>query len=390
MTPRALDLLRRLVAFDTTSSKPNRPLIEAVAAWIEGDGATTRIFDAGEDKASLLAWKGPAPDGSGRGLTLCGHTDVVPALEPSWRTDPFTLSELDGRLYGRGTADMKGFLALALDAFLSVEGDRLRAPLALLFTHDEEVGTLGARFLVEEHGSELARVPRATVIGEPTELRAVRLHKGHLKMRFDIEGESAHSAYPHLGHNAIEPLGTLICAMSEERRRLERDSPSLPSSAYFPEVPFAALNVATVEGGVAVNVVPDHAALELGLRLLPGMEPEQAAADLAGVAARALAGERSSTAVLSTSPPFAADPDSPLLNALRRILGQENRDEAVSFATDAGWLQRLELDCVLWGPGSIRVAHKPNESVPLADLDLAASVLTTLVADFCGTSEHAR
>lgn len=375
--------LERLIAHDTTSSRSNRALIDEVAGWLDRPGVEIEIIAAPDNKATLIARQGPEVSSTRAGLVLCGHTDVVPALESTWHSDPFILTRRGDELFGRGTADMKGFLALAIDAFLRVDPDQLEAPLALLFTHDEEIGTLGARFLVEHHASSLARLPVATIIGEPTELKAVRLHKGHLKMRIEIEGESAHSAYPHLGHNAIEPLGELIRALVAKRRLLERDSPSLPSSRFFPEVPFAALNLAKVEGGVAVNVVPDHAALELGMRLLPGMEPEAEAAALETIAIEALAGERVRVEVLSTSPPLEVDRNTRLHTRLRSLLAQTSEDESVSFATDAGWLQRLGFECVLWGPGSIRVAHKPNEHVTIADLAAAAPVLEAIINTYC-------
>lgn len=381
LSPRIRELFTELISFDTTSSNSNRPLIDRVANRLDRPGTTVEVVAAGNGKASLIAKRGPTREDRA-GLVLCGHTDVVPALEPSWQSPPFTLSQRDGNFYGRGTADMKGFLALAIDRFLDCEPTS--APLALLLTHDEEIGTLGARFLVEQHANLLETLPAATIVGEPTELRAVRLHKGHVKLRVEIHGESAHSAYPHLGHNAIEPLGALIVALTEERRRLE--AVRLPSSASFPEVPFAGLNLATVEGGVAVNVVPDFAALELGMRLLPGMEPEREAERLAELAAQTLAGERFSVDVLSASPPFEAHRGCALHSSLRGLLGQDGADESVAYATDAGWLQRVGFECIVWGPGSIRVAHKPNEFVSLADLEAALPVLDGAIATACGVA----
>jgi acetylornithine deacetylase len=380
LSPHIRELFAELIGFDTTSSNSNRPLIDRVADRLDRPGIQVDVV-ADNGKASLIAKRGPTRDDRA-GLVLCGHTDVVPALEPSWQSPPFALSERDGNFYGRGTADMKGFLALAIDRFLS--SNPTTAPLALLLTHDEEVGTLGARFLVEKHAALLGTLPAATIVGEPTELRAVRLHKGHIKLRVEIHGESAHSAYPHLGHNAIEPLGALIVALTEERRRLE--VLRLPSSASFPEVPFAGLNVARVEGGVAVNVVPDFAALELGMRLLPGMEPEHEADRLAQLAAQALAGEKFSVDVLSASPPFEAHRGCALHTSLRGLLGQSEADESVAYATDAGWFQRLGFECIVWGPGSIRVAHKPNEFVSRADLEAALPVLDAAIASACGNS----
>lgn len=380
-TARVRALLGRLVAHDTTSSRSNRALIDDVANLVDRPGVMVEVIEAADDKASLIARRGPATDENRRGLVLCGHTDVVPATEPEWSSDPFVMVERGGSCYGRGTADMKGFLALAVETFLGADDSQLTAPLALLFTHDEEVGTLGARFLVEEHAERLRTLPAATLIGEPTELVATRLHKGHLKLRIEIAGKSAHSAYPHLGHNAIEPLGELIRALADHRRELE--ARRLPSSAHFPEVPFAALNLARVEGGVAVNIIPDRSALELGLRLLPGMDSEVEAAAICALARATLAGEHLRCAVLSTSPPFESPRGNALLETLRALQGQESEDDSVSFATDAGWLQQLGFECVLWGPGSIRVAHRPDELIPISDLAAAQPVIDGAVRTLC-------
>jgi acetylornithine deacetylase len=265
--------------------------------------------------------------------------------------------------------------------------DELTAPLCLLFTYDEEVGTLGAKYLVEswpEVVADSGPLPRATVIGEPTGLRAVRLHKGHLKLRFDFTGRSAHSGYPHLGLNAIEAAGRAVVALSRLRHELEEERTA--ASRHFPEVPFSALNVGVVDGGTAINVVPEHCVLEVGVRVLPGQDSAALARRVEATVTQA-AGESeprvpATAAVLSDSPPLEAPADAPLHRHLCHALGQQE-DASVAFATDAGWLQQLGLDCVIWGPGSIEVAHKPDEYVPKADLAAASDQLDELVQHFC-------
>ncbi|MBZ0113332.1 MAG: M20/M25/M40 family metallo-hydrolase, partial [Thermoanaerobaculia bacterium] len=211
------ELLARLVAFDTTSHRSNLELVDLVANYLDRPGVriTRHPAPAGEDqvieKANLVVEVGPATDPDTRaGLVLSGHTDVVPALEPDWLSDPFTLSEREDLLYARGSADMKGFLALATNLAAELDPQRLRAPLVLIFTYDEEVGTLGARHFRESWPLAERPLPRRAVIGEPTELKVIRVHKGHLKVQVTLTGESAHSAYPHLGINAIEPAAALI------------------------------------------------------------------------------------------------------------------------------------------------------------------------------------
>ncbi|HTQ81209.1 MAG TPA: M20/M25/M40 family metallo-hydrolase, partial [Thermoanaerobaculia bacterium] len=204
------ELLRRLVSFDSTSCNSNLPIAEFLAEYLDRPGARlARNPSPDGGKTNLLAWLGPEPAPAGKdrpGLVLSGHMDVVPAEEAGWQSDPFQLVDGGDRWFGRGTADMKGFIALSANLFaeLAESPQALTAPLVLIFTYDEEVGTLGAKQLHDTYpvGRSL---PASAIIGEPTSLRAVRLHKGHLKLRITLKGVSAHSGYPHLGVNAIEP-----------------------------------------------------------------------------------------------------------------------------------------------------------------------------------------
>jgi acetylornithine deacetylase len=380
------DLLARLVAFDSTSSESNLPLADFLCEYLDRPGVRIERQPAPvEPKVNLVVTVGPELDERRQGLVLSGHLDTVPA-GGGWTTPPFLLSERDGALYGRGSADMKGFVALATNLAAESAKHVLESPLVLLFTYDEELGTLGARHF---HDSWPAArpLPRQAVIGEPTELAVVRAHKGHLKGRYTIEGTSAHSAYPHLGHNAVEPAGRLIVALTALRRELEAER--LPSSIDFPEVPYPALNVARVEGGTAINVVPERCVVEVGVRLLPGMDADALAARLQALAAEVLPSERVSWQPLSVSPPMELPPEAELFRTLCELAGPP-AEPAVGYATDAGWLQRMGMECVVWGPGSIRVAHKPDEHLPVADLERARLLLTRLVDRCCAPSSPAR
>ena len=392
-------LLSRLVAFDTTSRRSNLPLAEFVADYLDLPAARVAFHRSPDGtKANLLVRVGPALDaraeGAARpGLVLSGHMDVVPAEEAGWESDPFELTDRGDRWVARGSADMKGFLAVAANLAREAAARQLAAPLVLLFTYDEEVGTLGARHLVESWGEvepEVGPLPRAAVIGEPTELKVVCRHKGHLKVRFDLTGRAAHSGYPHLGSNAIEAAGRVVVALSALRRELEGER--VASSDGFPEVPFAALNVGVIEGGSAINVVPERCAVEVGVRLLPGMDGAPVAERLRAAAERAADAEEPrapvATHVLSESPPLAVPAAAPIHGHLQRALGQ-GEESGVAFATDAGWLQSLGLDCVLYGPGSISVAHKPNEYLPKGDLVAARRTLEGLIDHFCTRGEAA-
>ncbi|HEX3529206.1 MAG TPA: acetylornithine deacetylase [Thermoanaerobaculia bacterium] len=387
------DLLARLVAFDTTSRNSNLPLADFLCDYLDRPGVRiARQPSPDGTKANLIAWLGPEPEpvSAGNaadrpGLVLSGHMDVVPAEEADWRSDPFTLTDGGDRWLARGACDMKGFLAVAANAMTALTSTPLRAPLALVFTYDEEVGTLGARHLLESY-PEGRLLPRSAIIGEPTSLRVVRAHKGHLKLRVTLSGRSAHSGYPHLGLNAIEPAGRVIGALAALRRTLE--SEHALHAELFPEVPFVPLNVARVQGGAAINVVPDRCTVELGVRALPGVDSRQLAGRIEQVARAAAAPFVPDFEVLADSPPLLVAEDAPVLRRLCSLVGQ--RDTAtVSFATDAGWLQRLGMDCVLFGPGSIDAAHRPNEFVPKADLATARDVLERAIAACCLTADGA-
>jgi acetylornithine deacetylase len=374
------ELLARLIAFDTTSRNSNLPLADFLAGYLDRTGVRVeRNLSPDGTKANLIAWVGPEPSGDRRGLVLSGHMDTVPADEDGWRSDPFTLADEGDRWVARGSCDMKGFLALAANLAAEVDPARLSAPLAMVFTYDEEVGTLGARHLTETF-PEAAALPRSAVIGEPTSLRVARVHKGHLKIRITLHGQSAHSGYPHLGKNAIEPAGRVIAALTGLRHTLEAEAP--PNRELFPEVPFVPLNLGTVHGGSAINVVPDRCFVEVGVRPLPGVDSGELAERVREAARTAAAPFEPEVELLSDSPPLLLDEASPIHRHLCALVGQA-AGASVSFATDAGWLQRLGLDCIIFGPGSIEVAHKPNEFLPKEQLAAARGLLERTIRTFC-------
>jgi acetylornithine deacetylase len=373
------DLLARLVAFDTTSHLSNLPLAEFLSQYLDRPGVRIQMLPTEKgEKANLLVAAGPPPQ-DGSGLVLSGHMDVVPADEPDWRSDPFTLTERGDTFVARGAADMKGFLAVAANRFAATNPERLKAPLMLLFTHDEETGTHGARRF-SETWTDRSALPRSVVIGEPTSLKVVRGHKGMMRLRLAFEGKAAHSGYPHLGRSAIEPAAEAIVALAGLRREMEAERP--PHGEEFPEVPFAALNVGTVAGGSAANVIPDRCVVQLSVRLLPGMTladmTERVRQIVAGVAGRT----PFTLEHVSLSPAMLLGEDAPIYRELTAAVGQRE-SRSVMFATDAGWLQNMGLDCVLFGPGNIEVAHKANEFVPVDELRRAGEILDDLIRQRC-------
>ena len=371
-------LLARLVGFDTTSRLSNLPLADFLADYLDRPGVRiTRNPSADGTKINLVVVLGPDADAR-EGLVLSGHMDVVPAEETDWRSDPFTLTDAGDRLIGRGSADMKGFLALAANRLAAIDPLTRRAPLVLLFTYDAEVGTLGARRFTETFAAPEA-LPRSVIIGEPTALRVVRAHKGMVRFRLGFAGQAAHSGYPHLGRSAIEPAARAIVALADLRRTLETERP--PCGDVFPAVPFTALNVGTVSGGTAANVIPDRCEIHLGVRVLPGMTAGEIGERIERTVRGAGAGAFTFECV-SESPPMMLDEDALIYRTACEAVGQRD-PHSVMFASDAGWLQRGGFQCVLFGPGSIEVAHRANEWLPVSEFRRAGEVLDQVIQRTC-------
>lgn len=374
------ELLTRLIVFDTTSRCSNYPMADFICDYVASTGVRVeRLKVPGGDKQNLLLRIGP--DGSD-GLLLSGHMDTVPAEEAGWESPPFTLTERDGRYLGRGTADMKSFVALALQTLVSAAAaGELRKPLALLLTCDEEIGAIGAQQF-RDAWSGREPLPRNVVIGEPTQLSVVRMHKGHLKLRIAVRGRAAHSGLPHLGENAIErsiPVLQSLCSLAAEWRGTRTQT-----SVFFPECPYPVLNLAMLQSGTAVNIVPDHLLLDLGIRLLPG-QSSAAVVELLRErlrAAHTAPAETVSLEVVNDNPPLLCPADAPVCRVLCELMGQ--RDAlGVSYASDAGVLATMGLQCVLWGPGDMRCAHRPNEYIEIEQLQIARARLDAIVQRFC-------
>ncbi len=376
------ELLAKLVGFDTTSHKSNMSLAEFICDYLDHpDISLTRYVDADNVKTNVVALlRGARRDNPDRlGLVLSGHMDVVPALEPGWQSEPFTLTERESGYAGRGACDMKGSVALAMNLALEAAGRQLTHPLVLIFTYDEEVGSLGALRVAEDWNDEFV-LPRSAIIGEPTSLRVIRMHKGHLKMRATFRGRGAHSGYPHLGVNAIEPAARVIQSLVLLRKKLETEQTEV--SRFFPETPFVALNIAQIAGGEAINIVPDFCRVDIGLRLLPGMASEAGVARIRqAIEAVAERGD-CEVAVVHDNPPMLLAEDTTTNRRVCQLVSQRE-SYGVSYASDAGILQRMGMECLLFGPGNIEVAHKPNEYMPKAEFAQARQALKRIISAFC-------
>lgn len=375
----AKELLARLVAFDTVSANSNIALIRFVEDYLARHGIDSeRVPTADGKKASLFASIGPthAP-----GLALSGHTDVVPVAGQRWDSDPFTLTERDGKLYGRGSCDMKGYLACALAMVPDFQRRRLNMPIHLAFSYDEEVGCTGVRPMIAELGKRLP-LPRMVFVGEPTEMGVVDAHKGPVRWRVELTGRAAHSSMPHYGVNAIAYAGRLIgelLRMEEELRAGEQDKRFDP--------PFTTLQVTQIEGGTASNVVPVPCWFGWEVRALPGFDPmaldrrlKAFAAEHCLPAMRRIADEADiRIAATNQVAAYAADTASGIVPLTLQLAGQ-NQTYAVSYCTEAGLFQDGGAPAIVCGPGNIAQAHTANEFVSVAELEKCLIFLSRLAA----------
>ncbi len=380
-----VDLLSRLVAFPTVSAQPVTPLVDFLCDYLDRPGLSLRRLPGPQPgKENLLVRLGPDSE-TADGLTLNGHMDVVPADEPGWSSDPFTLTDRNGRLTARGACDMKGFVALAVNRLAALDPASLTSELTLLLTFDEEVGSLGAAHLAANWPADESPLPRCVLVGEPTGLRAVRMHKGHLKLRITCPGRSAHSGFPHLGRNAIEHAGRVLAVLTDLREELE--SQRVQSSDCFPQTPWPALNIARIAGGSAFNVIPESCIIDVGLRPLPGMESQTLVDQLTEAVARCDDGPwKASVALVNDNPAFLLGEESRWYRQVAELVNQRE-SRGVSFSSDAGILARdLGLECVLFGPGSIDVAHQPDEYIDAADLHRGGELLDQLIDARCRRS----
>ena len=369
--------LERLVAFPTVSNRPLTALAAHVAERFESLGfRVDRFDDPTEDgKCSLIASIGPKGTD---GMILSGHMDVVPTEGQPWSSDPFRVRAEGGRLYGRGTADMKGFFAVCMQALGRISAESYRRELILIWTHDEELGCLGSARWVDSVIGEDRPWPSACLIGEPTDFQILRMHPGHVGIAIDVSGRAAHSSRPDLGTNAIEACADIIGAARELARELEGETLDLPEV----ERPWVALNIASIEGGAAINIVPDACRLKIGYRPLPGMEPHAVyhrlveRIDALGLDAPV------KTTILRTTPSMLTPDGTPLQGLLEPHADHEHCG-AATFATDGGNLARLGIEPLVFGPGSINVAHQADEFVPVAQLVRAVEVIEDVVRRRC-------
>jgi acetylornithine deacetylase len=378
------DLLERLISFATVSRDSNLELIEFIRDYLAKQGVECELFhNAERTKANLFATIGPRDRG---GIVLSGHTDVVPVDGQAWSVDAFRLTERDGRLYGRGAADMKGFLASVLAAVPVFLQRDLKLPVHLAFSYDEEVGCLGVRPMLAEL-EKRAHKPVLCLIGEPTALKPVLGHKGKLAMRCHVKGAPCHSAYAPYGVNAIQYAARLINRLEEIGERLAE--PEHRDERFDP--PYSTVQTGVIKGGRALNIVPAECDFDFEVRALPGFDANKVADDLQTYAHAELLPKmravKSDTDIrvetLSAYPGLATSPDSEAAR-LVALLSGSTEFGTVAFGTEGGLFDQAGIPTIVCGPGSMDQGHKPDEFVTVEQLHDCDAMLLRL-ADHLST-----
>lgn len=376
---RVVGMIDRLVRHDTTSRNSNMALIEDVRAYLADLGVDCRLtHDDTGAKANLWATLGPKDKG---GVVLSGHTDVVPVDGQEWTRAPFALTEAGGRLYGRGTADMKSFVAIALALAPDMLAGRLSVPIHFAFTYDEEVGCVGVHGLIEDIAANLPK-PRAVIVGEPTSMRLVGGHKGTRVYRTRITGVPGHSSDPAQGANAIFAAGRMIAEMERLNRELE--AAAEPGSKFRP--PHSLITCGIIQGGTAHNIIPEICDITWGMRLLPGDDGDAIEARLRAFVDREIEPMLKAAAPHAgvvtrkevDSIPLAPDASSPAEHLVKYLTGL-NESEVVSFGAEAGAYQKSGMPAVVFGPGSIEQAHKADEFIELDQVQQCVAFVDKLI-----------
>ncbi len=361
-------ILERLVGFESVSGRPTHGIVGYIKDYLEGLGieATLSYDDEGE-RANVFATIGPEVDG---GVVLNGHTDVVPVEGQNWSADPFTLTRKDERLFGRGSVDMKGFLACVLGSVPGFKGAGLKKPIHIAFSYDEETGGYGMPVLLEHMAGKPFR-PSVVIVGEPTEMKIITGHKGGYEMRTEISGFEVHSSNPFRGVNAISAAGKLIAKIEEICARFAANP--YPNSPYDP--PFTTANVGIIEGGAARNATAGWCNFDWEFRPMPGEDGDKVVEELKAYAAEELlpamkaVNPAADIKIIVESPvPPLDDSNATEARAFVSEVTGLNSEDVVSFGTDAGYFSGAGFSTVVFGPGSITRAHQPDEYIEIGEL----------------------
>lgn len=370
----AIEILEKLVGFPSVVGTSNADIVAWIRDYLQIHGIAVVVLPGPEgDRSNLFATIGPKEV---PGYILSGHMDVVPAAESGWTSDPFRLRAETGRLFGRGATDMKGFLAAVLATLPRLTASPLRRPIHLAFSYDEEAGCRGVPHMIARL-PELCASPLGAIIGEPSGMRAIRAHKGKAAARLTVRGRSGHSSRPDEGLNAIHAIASVLSRAVAAADRLTQG----PFEDVF-EPPYSSLQVGTVKGGQAVNIIPDSCEADFEARAISGVDPTALLAPVRE-AAEALSGRgfKVEWQQLSAYPALSLPTDAPLAELLEELTGLEPLP-AVSYGTEAGLFQRAGIDAIICGPGEIGRAHKPDEFI-LADELVACQAMVEALGERC-------
>lgn len=374
-----VELTHKLVSFPTVSRDSNLPLIDFVADFLDGLNIRSERFESDDGKKSnLFATLGGPSDVPG--IVLSGHTDVVPVDGQEWITDPFTVSEKSGKLFGRGTADMKSFLAICLALAPEIRDAPLTEPIHIAFSYDEEIGCRGVPKMLDAL-KDRNPLPRACIIGEPTSMKVVNAHKGICAFRTEITGREAHSSNTEFGESAVLAAVRLIGHLNElgEEFKTRGD----PTARFEP--PYTSFNVGTLNGGAAINIIPNHCAFDWEYRPLPDGDANEMIdrftefSDLVLNDMRRNFPEASiQTETLAKAPPLVPQEGCPAEELVLRLTGQ-NETITAAYATEGGLFQEAGIPAVICGPGSIDQAHRPDEFIALSQIEECVAFIRALV-----------
>ena len=373
------EMVTRLVAFDTTSRNSNLALIDFIRDYLDANKvASELVFSADSEKANLYATIGPQDQG---GIMLSGHTDVVPIDDQDWHSDPFKIVEQGDRLYGRGTADMKSFISVVLTLVPELVRRRLRTPIHLSFSYDEEVGCIGVRRLIDVLAARPNR-PRLAIVGEPTSMQIGVGHKGKHTLRCHVHGHEAHSSQVNYGVNAIEAAAEIIARLKEMARRKRDQGPFDPDF----DPPYSSIHTGLIHGGTALNIVPKDCEFDFEIRPLPGDNVDGLIAELRDFAVnrvlpemRAVRPETDIVIEELSSAPALSTPVGAEVTQLCAALTGENGTTKVAFGTEGGLFSAAGIPAIICGPGSIDQAHKPDEYIGLEQIARCERFLKRLI-----------
>ena len=359
----SIDMITRLVAFDTTSRNSNLEFMDFIVDYLKDLGVKSELVHNDEGtKANLYATLGPTDRA---GIALSGHTDVVPVDGQNWHSDPFEVIHKNDRLYGRGTSDMKSFIGVCLALAPEFLAGKITTPLHFAFSYDEEIGCVGVRGLIDALERRPIK-PSAVVIGEPTEMKVVRAHKGKLSYRCHVRGHEAHSSLSHIGVNAVEAAAEAVAYLKGMARRHRDQGPF--DTELVPS--YTTVHTGTIRGGTALNIVPGDCSFEFEFRHLPEDDPQALLDELRAHVAEHIEPEMHATEPgtgfnfepMSHIPGLATDEDADIVQLAKALTGQ-NTTGKVAFGTEAGLFQEGGMPAVVCGPGSIDQAHKPDEFI---------------------------